>query len=334
MLCLPIHSLPTNEAERSNTLQKYFTEHIVSSEKNDNFWAIKLIFPDFLDFYVDSNLENGLSWWGSGLTVSDIPLAFRRERKFQLSLNDSWTLFSWSKWLSNHVEKVGFPSEVIILHVDDHDDLMSPRVFHEKSIWKDLITGQELDLLKPDSIKNSIESGAIGIGSFIVPLVHRIPKVHVRHLCATDYSFTRRDLYLLQPILLAEDVIFPDKNRLAVKLINRAENFSETQNTYKVTANLDEWLHDLPSNVPILLHIDMDYFNNRFNGDSDWEIYTNNHDPSGEKLLSSIDLMFNALNQKQVMEKICDISIALSPRFFPSEFWQASVDLIHSHLRN
>lgn len=332
MLYLPIDSLPNDPKKRSGILEQYFTEHIASSELINDSWQIDLFFPDFSDFYIDPHLIDGLLWWEKNFLLSDIPLAFKTEKGFQLSLNDSWTLFSWSQWLADYVKKIGVPSEVVILHIDDHDDLMSPRIINDGLVWKDLITGQELDLFKPDSIRCGIESGAIGIGSFIAPIIHKIPRVHVRHLCATGYSTTRKGLYSLQPTLFHDDLIAPEKKRLAVKLVPCAGQVSPHANTYRVTANVDEWLQDLPNGVPILLHIDMDYFNNRFNGDSDWELYKNSHDPSGEELLLSIDSVFHALAQQEVIGNICDVAIALSPRFFPAEFWQMSIDRIRGYL--
>jgi hypothetical protein len=332
MLYLPDYKLPKDEMERSKILQEYFTEQTVSSRLISDQWVIDLKFPDFIDFYIDPGLMDGLLWWGSDLKLSDIPFACRRERRYQISLNDSWTLFSWSQWLSKYVEKNGPLHEVVILHVDDHDDLMSPRITFEDSVYRNLISSQELDLLKPSSVKQGISNGAIGIGSFIAPLVHKVPKVHIRHLCATKYSVIRKGIYRLQAAYESEDFIVPTKNRLAVKLFPGSELASTNQSNYRVTANLDEWLYDLPKDVPILLHIDMDYFNNRFNGDSDWELHENRHDPSENELLLNIDLMFDSLVRKKILEKICDTTIALSPRFFPAEFWECSIEQICNYL--
>lgn len=334
MISLPFDALPEDRAVRSQLLHEYFTEQYVSCELVDNGWSIDLHFPDFLEYYIDPHLMDGLAWWQSGLTASEIPFAVREDQGFQLALNDSWTLLAWSRWLSDYVKQMGFPSEIVILHVDDHLDLMSPRVWDGEFGWSDAITKKNVDLLEPDSVNHAIRSGAIGIGSFIAPLIHSIQKVQIRHLCATSYSVIRQGLYSLNPIFIPDSLLNSSNKRLAIeqKLCQNLSPAIENKSTYSVAANMDEWLKDLPANIPILLHVDMDYFNNRFNGDSDWEIHANPYDPSLEEIVVLIDTMFNSLTQKRLLDKICNISVALSPRFFPAEFWEVSIARIRYHL--
>lgn len=335
MIFLPFNTLPQDNVARSQLLHEYFVGQCVSSSLIDDTWSIDLSFPDFSDYYIDPNLAEGLSWWQNGLNVSEIPFAVKNDQGIQLSLNDSWTLFAWSKWLSSvYSEKGQLPSEIVILHVDDHDDLMSPRVWSQEFGWSDAITKKSLNLLQPESISDAIKSGSIGIGSFIVPLLHFIQKVQIRHLCSTDYSLVRQGYYSLKPTLVPDQLLKLNSKCLAVEL-HDSKNFALTKNfksTYKVTADPNEWLKDLPANIPILLHIDMDYFNNRFNGDSDWETHTNRYDPSYEEIITSIDVMFSALFQNRVIGKICDIEVALSPAFFPAEFWKPAIERIHHYL--
>jgi hypothetical protein len=223
------------------------------------------------------------------------------------------------------------PFEVVVLHVDDHDDLMSPRIWQHEDIWIDAITKNEIDLLRSDTIYTAIKSGSIGIGSFIVPLLHHIPKVHIRHLCSTEYSVSRKGRYLLQRSTVPDDLLNLHMNRLATKLIPEVDQKFYPDSTYSVAASLDEWLTDLPD-APILLHIDLDYFNNRFNGDSDWELHACRHDPPEQKVLGSIDAMFNALADWQIFNRIEDIAVAISPGFFPAEFWSLAIDRIHYNI--
>jgi hypothetical protein len=336
VILLPVNALSEDKVIRSKFLHEYFAGQFVSSTLINNSWAIEHYFPDISDYYIDPYLSQGLTWWQGAMDFSDIPFAIRKEEGFQLSLNDSWTLLAWSQWLSTYTSKIGMPSEIIILHVDDHDDLMSPLVWDEDSRWIDATTRRSIDILNPDSITHAIKSGSIGIGSFIVPLLHVIPKVQIRHLCATSYSVTRQGCYSLTPTLVPDQLLNASSKRIAVELNSRGDSNLEVDNksTYQVTADLDEWLQDLPTNVPILLHIDMDYFNNRFNGDSDWELYGNSHNPSCEEVIKSVNIMFNALSQSNLIDKICDTTVALSPGFFPAELWEPSVDCIRYYLSN
>ncbi|MBD0343724.1 MAG: hypothetical protein ICV55_01525 [Coleofasciculus sp. C3-bin4] len=334
MIVIPRQYLPDDEQARYERLCSYFTEHMASSASVDEGWLITLNWPDTADYYIDPRLMEGLSWWSQDLSLEGIPAAVRTESRLQLSLNDSWTLFSWSRWLAQCSSEGSVPSEIVLLHLDDHDDLMSPRLFLEQGSWIDAISHQPVDLLKPKTICAAIGSGAIGIGSFIVPLLHRIPKVHMRHLCATGYSLSRRGKYLLQRETVADDFLNPDMMRPAKRLEAIQEssdwNIGNTS-TYSVSANPDEWLHELPD-VPTLLHIDLDYFNNRFNGDSDWESHSSRHDPTSHEITTEIDSVFNTLAERGIFDRIVDITVALSPGFFPVEFWSLATERINYHL--
>lgn len=337
MIYLPIASLPEDTTARLQLLNEYFTGQFVTTTLTNNTWSINLCFPDLAEYYVDPLLLEGLAWWDSNLKISEIPISVKRKKNCQISLNDSWTLFSWSQWLSStYTEQISLPSEIVILHIDDHDDLMCPRVWKEELGWTDSITGKSFNLIEPVSVSNAIKSGAIGIGSFIVPLIHLIPRVRIHHLCATEYSLTRQGHYFLPQTLVPDQLLNPTKQRIATELQNFRGLLKDIGNTsiYKVTNNLDEWLKDIPSDAPILLHIDMDYFNNRFNGDSDWEIDVNRHDPSCEEVIASINAVFHALFQNRIIDRISDVSIALSPGFFPAELWESAISQIQCHLNN
>ena len=334
MIVIPRQYLPEDEQARYECLRSYFTEHMASSALVDEGWLITLNWPNTADYYIDSRLMEGLSWSSQDLSVEGIPAAVRTENRLQISLNDSWTLFSWSRWLAQCSSEGSLPSEIVLLHVDDHDDLMSPRLLLNRSYWIDAISHQPVDLLKPETISAAIGSGAIGIGSFIVPLLHYIPKIHMRHLCATGYSLSRKGRYLLQRETVADDLLKPGMMRPSTRLEAIQEsldwNFGNTS-TYSVSANPDQWLRELP-NIPTLLHIDLDYFNNRFNGDSDWELHSSRHDPTNHEITSEIDLVFNTLAVQGIFDRIVDITVALSPRFFPAEFWSLAVERIYYHL--
>ncbi|MBW4598525.1 MAG: hypothetical protein KME29_02670 [Calothrix sp. FI2-JRJ7] len=331
MTVIPRHLLPDEQQARAKRLHHYFPNQIVESVLTDKGWSITPRWAKEIDFYVDPQLTEGLHWWSQDLGVEDIPFAVKQKQQWQLSLNDSWTLFSWSKWLAAQNE---LPNEVVLLHIDDHDDLMSPLLWLSNNGWNDVITQQPVNLLKPETVLPAIKSGAIGIGSFIVPLLYQIPHVHIRHLCATQYSYTRRGVYKLEPLDVVDDLLKPDMLRPSARLQLASETFKDDvgdTSAYMVSSQLSEWLYRLP-NTPTLLHIDLDYFNNRFNGDSDWEFHTVRHDPNIHQVLNGIDSVFYALNSQGIFKQIVNIAVALSPGFFPAEFWQEAIERIDYHI--
>jgi hypothetical protein len=95
--------------------------------------------------------------------------------------------------------------------------------------------------------------------------------------------------------------------------------------TYSVTADPQRWLAGLPVG-PLLLHVDFDYFCNRFDGDSDWEGRPTRNPADRAEVLRRIDALAEAIAGAAIAPRIASVCGALSPGFFPAEFWGESVE--------
>lgn len=324
--------LSENEESRYERLLDYFGNRTISCSMAEDGWLVALGWQNDPERYKDPDILKGLRWWSPGLTISDVPFAVRQECGFQLALNDCWSLLAWSRWLSSRVAQHEVPSELVVLHVDDHDDLMSPLIVQSEGCWTDAITRKEFSLLKPASVSSAIESGAVGIGSFIVPLLYQVPHVHIRHLCVTEYSTSRRGFYRFEQDGVRDDLLAPGAIRQSARLQRIPACTSSVEHSYRVTSNHCEWLEGLPD-APVLLHLDLDFFNNRFNGDSNWRNRAARHDPPLTDILTSVDTVFTSLTAEGVLDRVVDMTVAISPRFFPAEFWEPTVDVVRAHAR-
>lgn len=332
--------LPETANERNSFLKKYFCELAATATAADGCWNIRLFRPDDADFYIDPNLGEGLEWWSTNFAhvdVAEIPVAFHRAKGWQLSLNDSWTLYSWSKWLQHSGQPTETPGCVTVLHLDDHDDLMTPRIrFDASTSFRDLITGATINLRQPETVAASVISGAIGIGSFMAPFLHRFPNVHVRHLCSTEYTTERKGPHAVSPVEVQDELLAPQSMRPGLRLEKLAVAADPDEqpeaHPYIVTDDLNDWLKELPSG-PVLVHIDMDYFNNRFNGDSDWVDAGPKYNPPLPQVLARIDAVFASLEDSGVAERVEDFAVALSPAFFPADLWEPSVARIDAQVK-
>jgi hypothetical protein len=335
------HLLPEGDQERGELLKKYFCELGASTVANGDHWDVKLFRPTDAEFYVDPNIAEGIEWWSrrfDQVDVTGIPFALTQLPGWQLSLNDSWTLYSWSQWFQRRRGFVGPPECVTVLHLDDHDDLMTPRVAIEpQSGFRDLISVAEIDLQNAASVAAAVTSGAIGIGSFMAPLLHGFPNVHVRHLCSTEYTAARKGPHTVTAVEVFDDLLSPGSARPGLRLSKlsdvAAASLSAMSHPYIVTDDLYSWLEDLPPG-PVLLHIDMDYFNNRFNGDSDWVDEGPKYDPPLSQVLDRIDAVFGSLESSGIAQRVEDFAAALSPGFFPADLWEPSIERITSHVNN
>lgn len=325
-LVVPYGCLPEDPEERFLFLSSFFERQVVEATPHDRGWLLELRWPGSASSYVDPRLEEGLRWFSDHLRVSDIHLGVRLEEGFQLSLDDGWTLLSWCSWLDERTSRTA-TGPLSVLHLDSHADLMSPRLSRAGDGWTDLMTGEPVDLRDPLSIVAAIRSNAIGIGSFIVPFVHEVPGLHLSHLCARGRMQTAPGVYALEPVLGEDDRLFPGARRPRTEVRRAADGRSR----YHLSDDLGELLAAIPPG-PVLLHIDMDYFNDRYDGRPDWR-ETERHDPAADAVLASVDRVFQSLAASPVGERIEDVTVALSPGFFPAEHWEAAIDRVRQGVR-
>ena len=333
VITLPPDRLPADPSERVEQLRVYFGDLIPTATLDDGGWQLRLSRNRTAEFLVDPRLAEGLAWWGPDGRVEDIHKLLRRDLGFQISLDDSWTLYDWSVWHSGVRTRGEMANEVVILHVDDHTDFMAPRVARDGSTWTDLITGKPCALRTPESVRQAILSGAVGIGSFVAPFLHELSRCDFRHL---SQSVSRRAMVNSYEISLNSErdtLLQPGASRPSLGLETCDASLEEFgSHRYVVTHSPEVWLSELPA-WPVLLHIDMDYFNNRFDRDSDWrEAPIPRHDPDLPAMIRALDEMFDALDRTGVGARIESIAVALSPGFFPAEFWSPMISRLTTRL--
>ena len=320
MIFLPADRLPSSPEERHGMLRDYFCDKDAMAEETPSGWALSLAWSDDVARHVDPQLDAGLQWWGSGVPRAGMALSMRRSGRILSALYDTWTLHSWSEWF--HERGAASADSVVILHVDDHRDLGSPRLFRgAEGLW-DPLAKVPFRLDQPASVRSAIRSGAVGMGSFMTPFLDACPNAEVRHLCQSPKAVRTAD----HRIALAD---VPDTllDQGAVRPAIRLDECPRVTGPgcYRLTPHLTDWVAELGSG-PILLHIDMDYFNNRYDGDSDWLERPQVLDPPLDEITARMDHVVRTLDEAGLGSRIEDIVIAYSPGFFPAEFWSASAD--------
>lgn len=326
MLFVPLDRLPGDENERHALLRTYFCDKDALATRNGDDWELNLAWSADKARHVDPSLDVGLRWWGRDVHLGSMAQARWREGKILTALYDTWTLHGWSEWLS----KAGRhpPGDVVVLHVDDHRDLGSPRLFVRDGALVDAITDQEVDIYAPTTVERAIQSGAIGMGSFMTPFLHLVPNAEVRHLCQPPKT-TETQHYGFRATTDLDTLLQVGSLRPSIQLQKETAGLG----TYLVSSDLDTWLNGIGDHS-VLLHIDMDYFNNRYDGDSDWRARPNVLDPDSLSVAQKIDALVTALERHGLGPRIEDVTIAFSPGFFPAELWQAADERLRSGLRS
>jgi hypothetical protein len=312
MLTVPFDRLPASLSERHAVLRDYFCDKDAIAEADGRQWILTLQWPDGEARHVDPRLAEGLSWWGDAVSRPTMGLARRRSGRILTALYDTWTLLGWSEWLARH----GQASNLTILHVDDHFDLAAPRLFLEHGSVCDAITGATVDFAKPETVIAAIESGSLGMGSFLSSFLYVVDNVQVRHLRQPPRT-TETAEFVIERTTVLDTLLKPGASRPAIALS------PQRGGNYVLTADTNVWLNSTSSG-PVLLHIDMDYFNNRYDGDSDWASRTDVLDPTFNIQQQRIDELTHALSEANIGPRIVDVAIAYSPGFYPAEFWPAA----------
>jgi hypothetical protein len=211
---------------------------------------------------------------------------------------------------------------------------MSPFVsvndINECNNWKDILTGHSINILKPESVKRSIESGAITLGSILTLLVYSVENINIIHFKQNSKNILK---YIKKEIEV-DPIIVPRQKRMSIKLLDDPPTDSSQYNKYFRTSDIKKITANIKDDSEVFLHIDMDFFNNRFNGSTDWKV-NSNHDPDIYQQKSIIKSFCDAIAQSGLINKIVHISIGLSPSFYPSEFWYSGlVTLVYELKRN
>ena len=329
---LPPSSLPENKEERKNLMEDYFPDHLPTATSTENGFEVCLERPSspYGCYAHDESLKTGLEWWQERTRVRDICAQYRFLDRGILALEEQWVPLSWSRTFQSMGE---IPDELVLLHIDDHQDMMAPRVGKRlDGEMVDYITGNHIDFLDPDSVKKAIESGAIGKGSILTPLIWLIPKIHIRHLTFRPHPNTT---YKIDKTTFSDNVLFSSKNRIGLHFLDTSWENLNQQSSYVVTPNFDTWLHGIPEDIPVFLHFDLDYFNNRFDGNSRWreDSSARSFDPQFTKQKQHLKRIVRGIKQKNLQDRIIDTSIGISPGFFPAEFWEPMVNEIYNDLR-
>lgn len=306
--------LPDDIHARHGRLRTYFCDIDAQALPIAGGWELELAWSSDPERYVDTKIGNALSAWG-GIGLDGMAMARRRSGRVLTSLNDTWSLLTWCEWAAR--AKPAPTDQITILHLDDHRDLMSPRLAIEGEELVDMITDEPFDVMDPASVLSACSSGAVGMGSFLTPFLLAFPNSEVRQLCQPPKVDGTQD-WAFSATVERDDLLRPGIARPAIAL-ERVQTTGSGR--YRATSDLEAWLADI-GDGPILLHIDMDYFNNRYDGDGDWMDRMRALDPPLETVLRQIDKVCAAMRDRNLVERIEDAAVAFSPGFFPAEMWQ------------
>lgn len=281
---------------------KYFNEFKIDIDEVEDTYFIELQREDYC--YCED-----LSCGMRDLGVKEVNNTFCYNTLIGVCFSENWLPYINSLIINE--------KNTAIIHFDDHSDLMSPYIAKKNDSYFDMISGKVIDFNNSLDLLECTMSGAITIGSMLTAMIYSFnTKVDVFHIKRNSIDYCGN----YKKTTFSDSFLGDSFQRLNIEISN--EKGVSGDGMYircSKTKHIDSYLN---AEKTYILHIDMDYFNNRFNGSNDWkqEWDSDNLSISGQKELFSDISDFIIRNKLQ--KKIKKIFIGLSPSFYPAEFWK------------
>lgn len=277
--------------EAFDELESLFSDKQIDLvEVNDEEFIFQLNLPDKSSWYVDPmikkmNIEE----------LKELPKWFFLEEKNNKCFLQTHFHYNALRAADYYELKTGEKLDCIV-HFDDHSDMMP--------IYKNS-DNSSYDL--------RISKGELSIGNFLTNYLMK-NKIDVYHIQkSTSPSFHEKQMsYLIQE----DDVKIGNLDFKKIEIREKV-NDSETDKFYRKLKNSDLAIPKKYQNI--WLDIDLDYFCNRFNRDSDWH-EKKYLDISMERLKKEIIYFLWKFNTNEWRKKVKVVTIATSPGFFPVEY--------------
>ncbi len=306
-------NLPADEKARMDAIHDYFPDHLIQVDDTSTHCHLSLQRSNY-DYCED--IGDGLSWLG--VNRDDVRDFYVSGPQSFLCLLESWIPYGWSMFLTNNDYR---ESSIAVIHLDDHTDMMSPKIGLYGTDWKDMLTHATIDMRAPETMKQGVLSGAITLGSMMTPLLHHLDRVDVFHLAYGRPSASMS----IDRTTIADDLLDPRRRRMAVDVSSSLASAQRDAIRYLRTPEIVEIAKAIHPTKDILLHIDMDYFNNRYNGSDGWRDRPAMHDPPLELQKEEMVRICERFVRAGLVERIRHVSIGISPSFYPSEFWEEAM---------
>jgi hypothetical protein len=282
--------------------------------------AFRLLGPEMSYHHVDPHLPMVLASMCNGLAIADI-LSYRSSTQyFDFYLEDSWTGY----FIAKQFEQSGPRPELLLIHLDDHTDMMPTLLGIEHGRLIDPTSGGGFNPLSMAHWDAAIRSGAVNIGNYITPFFHTGTRCHIRHL---NNASAAEGLSSVAPSVRCYDLV-PHRQFASIEK-SRAQQLGRS-GSYLASSRAEVVLADLPD-VRAIVHIDLDYFINDFNGSFRGRSYVPDmhlHAVAENRM----DRFFASLAQSAPV--IDRWMIGASPGFCSAYHWQWLLEQLQERIRS
>lgn len=297
--------LPEDEQKAIEYLYDYFNNFNISLEICDDTYKLHLRKNEYS--YCE-DITKGLEFLG--ISEHEINTYCIVKNNAALCLSENWLPYAYAKIMEQkncHIKKM------TIIHIDDHKDLMQPFIYSDRGNYYNMINNQSICFNSSSSLKQALMSGAITIGSMLTAIVYAQEQTEIFHL-KENVKTMSNNFYKTTTL---DSLLVNNGKRIAIDFSKQNSSYDN----YILTSNWEYIIENIATNIPCILHIDMDYFNNRYNASTSWKENTNRHDPNFLEQKKSMDTLICAVERILKKVDILCVLIGISPSFYPVEYW-------------
>jgi hypothetical protein len=289
--------------------------------ETDDAWHFRLAWtsdPLFVDPGVSQAAERlyGLSWPGIG-GYREVHRWGGRDVVF--SMVHAWALLAGSMAVNR---RGGRPLGHIV-HVDDHTDL-GPSMLQplpEAGMLRDEVFDSEIILADPDSVVAAIRRGAVNKGNFLTAHLLGYP---------ASVVYVGERLHEGEFHVVGETEAATLGGRSFARARFRLDPAGPAEGTFRQTRVLPDVA--AADGAGVWLDVDLDYFSNRYNGDSD--NFSAVPEPGEHELvMRHVGRFLEELSSVNWLAEIEAVSIAISPGFFPADHWADVIPAVRDGIR-
>ncbi|MBC7947118.1 MAG: hypothetical protein H7Y42_04505 [Chitinophagaceae bacterium] len=265
--------------------------------------AVRLLGPEMSYHEADPYLHKRLG--EMLLEPREILTYTSRAERIDICFEDSWTGYFIAELLDEC-------NELTIIHLDDHTDLMATLLCVSDNVLVDPTSGALFDPMCSGSWRSAIHSGALNIGNYLTPLYYSGSSIHIRHL--NNVSGRGAFSWIVREPCHYD--LLPGRKFAAIAKVDSPG--PNVVGSYYVSSDPDTLFITEPS-ARVIIHIDLDYFINDFNGASCGAAYV--PDVSlRDNAINKLQRFFDALINSNI--EVARWIIATSPGFCSAYHWE------------
>ncbi|MDX1557761.1 MAG: hypothetical protein ABJM11_11025 [Marinobacter sp.] len=269
----------------------------------------------------DPHLADNAYSLPASVTEGEFARFHARLADYDLCMEDSWTGYFVSQCLAAS----NSPEPLVMIHLDDHTDMMDTLLVLTPDGLIDPGACQPFNPARPADWPAAIRSGAVGIGSFVTALYYLPQPVHVLHLNNVADSRQKRSAVVSRSVA---HPLLPNARFASIE--KRTRQSADQLGTYVCSDDATRLLRSLPEGR-LVVHIDLDYFINDYNGNLG-AVPALSIDALRGRASERMETFFEALARTGA--KVERWIIATSPGFCCAHHWNWLLNALNEYIKD